>query len=182
MVLNRGETASVLRIFWAFPRFSPDLRYGTKPAIVTGMACVSVVRSTGLLLSLAPIFLSLSISASAGTTDKTNQAFISYEPTYLTVVNPQRSDVLMERFLQETADGDSVVFDRLSGPPSRLLWNRAEATLGYESIERFNANGAAIFTTIALDSLRNAAVEVLPLDLWENYWGRWLGNLLVGTI
>src|SRR5438105_2195304 len=129
------------------------------------MARVSVVTKDWPYLALSLLFVT-SLHVRGATPEKTNEVIISYAAPSLTVERPERSDVLMDRFLQEATEADSIVFDRLSGPSSRLLWTRRQDNLGYDIVDRFNANGANIFTTIALDSLRTAAVEVLPLDLW----------------
>ena len=39
-----------------------------------------------------------------------------------------------------------------------------------------------MFGTIGMDSLRIAAVEALPLDMWEDTWLHWLGHLITGAI
>ena len=39
-----------------------------------------------------------------------------------------------------------------------------------------------MFATIGLDSLRTAAIAVLPVDWWEEYWERKLANFIVGSI
>src|SRR2546430_10455432 len=65
-------------------------------------------------------------------------------------------------------------------PPRSTLF--PYTTLSRSSLERFNTAGASLFSKIGLDSLRTAAIEALPLDLWQDHWLGWLGNLITGTI
>jgi len=57
-------------------------------------------------------------------TSKTNQAAISYPSASVTFEPTERSEKLSERFLQEVVASDSIVFDRFTGPSSRLSWAR----------------------------------------------------------
>lgn len=132
---------------------------------------------------LACFLLCAAASPLAGaTTSKTNEAAISYVTPAIIEGRAERSDVLMNRFLEEVIASDSIVFDRFTGPASRLDWARRDETLGYASLARFNTEGAHMFSTIAGDSLRTAAIEVLPVDLWEDHWQGWFSRFIAGTI
>jgi hypothetical protein len=100
----------------------------------------------------------------------------------ITLENANALDVLVDRFSREVTTSDRMVFDRFSGPGARLRWLREENRHGYSTHEDFSGGGARLFTTVGLDSLRIAAVEALPLDLWEDTWLRWLGHLITGAI
>jgi hypothetical protein len=121
-------------------------------------------------------------TAYSASTTKTNDAVISFVSPTITWDSPTRSEVLVDRFLQETVDSDSIVFDRVTGPSARLSWARKRDVRGYGSIEQFNSQGRDMFASIAVDSLRTAAIAALPLDLWEERWEGWLGRMLHGTI
>jgi hypothetical protein len=116
------------------------------------------------------------------TSDKTNQVAITYVPPVVTFESTERSEIFARRFFQELSDSDSIVFDRFTGPGSRLAWARRLDRLGYEGVDRINKDGARLFETIALDSLRTAATEALPLSHWPEEWHGWLGELVAGTI
>ncbi len=118
----------------------------------------------------------------AATAANTNDAVISYVMPFITQESTERSDVFMDRFLQEAIAADSTVFDRFSGPASQLGWTRRQNDLGYGILDRYNAEGLRLFTTIGLDSVRTAAIEVLPLNLWQDHWQGWLANLITGTL
>ncbi len=77
---------------------------------------------------------------------------------------------------------DSIVFDRLSSPSSRLGRERRQNRFGYASLDTFNSDGANTFATMGLDSLRTAAIEVLPFDRWQDSWLGRLAPLIAGTI
>src|SRR5437016_7699460 len=119
---------------------------------------------------------------SAENTGKTNQAAISYPSASFSFEPTERSEVLSERFLQEVVASDSIVFDRFTGPASRLGWARSQDKLGYASLDRWNSDGARLFSTIGMDSLRTAAIEVLPFDLWQDYWQGRFTDFIIGTI
>jgi len=131
---------------------------------------------------VASLILATSPPCMAATAANTNDAAISYVMPSLTLESTERSEVLMDRFFQEAVAGDSIVFDRFSGPASQLVWTRRQNDLGYGVFDRYNAEGLRMFTTIGLDSLRTAAIEVLPLNLWQDSWQGWLANLLMGTL
>jgi len=141
-----------------------------------------MVRCQKVLVQVA---FSLSCTAAlplqAASTDRTNQVVISYPPPFLTLEPAERSDVLNERFFQEVMTSDSIVFDRFSGPSSRLDWERRQNRLGYASLDTFNSDGAKMFATMGLGSLRTAAIEVL-FDRWQDYWLGGLTDFIAGTI
>jgi hypothetical protein len=112
----------------------------------------------------------------------TNEAAIFYVSPGFIEGRAEKSDILVNRFLQEVIASDSVVFDRFTGPASRLDWVRRDEALGYASLARFNREGAHMFATMGLDSLRTAAIDVLPVDLWEDHWKGWFANFISGTI
>jgi len=113
--------------------------------------------------------------------DKTNQVVISYLPISPGLEPTERSDVLSERFFQEVMASDSIVFDRFGSPSSLLTWARRQNRFGYASLDTFNSDGANMFATMALDSLRTASIEVL-LDGWhDDLLGR-VGQFISGTI
>lgn len=91
-------------------------------------------------------------------------------------------DVFTKRFFDEIGTSDDIVFDRVLGPASQLSWTRRQMNLQYASIERFNSDGAALFEKIGVDSLRTAAVEAFPVELWQDHWLGWIGDFLTGTI
>src|SRR5437879_2158309 len=118
----------------------------------------------------------------AATAADTNNAAISYVLPSITLESNEHSEVLMDRFFQEAVRADSIVFDRFSGPASQLGWTRRQNDLGYGILDRYNADGLSMFTTIGLDSLRTAAIEVLPLNLWQDTCQGWLANFITGTL
>jgi len=112
----------------------------------------------------------------------TNEAAISYAAPEITLEQVERSDVLMHRFLEEFTASDRIIFDRFTGPAAQLDWSRRQDSQGYASLARFNSRGADMFATIGIDSLRTAAIEVLPVDLWEDHWQGWFARFITGTI
>jgi len=118
----------------------------------------------------------------AATAVDTNDAAISYVLSSVTLESTVPSEVLIDRFFQEAVSADSIVFDRFSGPASQLVWARRQNDLGYGAFDRYNAEGLRMVRTIGFDSLRTAAIEVLPLNLWQDNWQGWLANLLTGTL
>jgi hypothetical protein len=121
-------------------------------------------------------------SSHAASTSKTNDAVIEFVAPSINLESQNRSEILVDRFFQETVGSDSIVFDRITGPSSRLSWARKQDIHGYESIEQFNKQGQKMFVNIASDSLRTAATAALPLDLWEDRWKGWLAGLVNGAI
>jgi len=113
---------------------------------------------------------------------KTNEAVISFPAPSFSLESDLRSEVLVDRFFEEAVASDSTVFDRFTGPASRLAWARRQEAFGYSSIEHFNSDGRRMFSTIAFDSLRTAATAALPLDSWQDHWQGWFGNLITGTL
>ena len=122
------------------------------------------------------------VGLKAQPSDRTNQAAISYPSVLMNFESTDRSEVLTERFFQEVVASDSVVFDRFTGCPMRLAWTRGVDRLGYSSLDRWNADGARLFRTIALDSFRTAAMEVLPFERWQDYWQGRYTDLITGTL
>jgi hypothetical protein len=132
-------------------------------------------------LSVA-LFCLASLSSQAASPPKNDEAVLSLPAISVDLEETPPSDILLERFFQETVASDSIVFDRFSGPASQLSWTRRQADLGYASISQFHTEGARMFSTIAFDSLRTAAAEALPLDMWQDHWQGWLGRLISGTL
>ena len=129
------------------------------------------------------LFCAASLPLQAGTTGKTNEAGLSYTTHSIDLEPaPERSDLFMARFFEEVIDSDNYVFDRFTGPSSRLGWARKQNALGYGIFDKFNSSGASMFATISLDSLRTTAMELLPLGLWEDYWQRGLADFITGSI
>jgi hypothetical protein len=131
-------------------------------------------------LAVALLFATaLGLQTSSGA--ETNEASIVYSPLFRPE-SSQPSEVLIDRFLEEMVASDSIVFDHFAGPASRLHFSRKENNLGGASIDRFNSEGASMFATIGVDSLRTAALEVLPLEAWADHWGGWVSQAVTGTL
>jgi len=113
---------------------------------------------------------------------ETNQAAIPYSSPSIALPNPPTMDVFTKRFFDEIGTSDDIVFDRLLGPASQLSSTRRQLNLRNGSIERFNSDGAGMFEKIGMDSLRTAAVEAFPVEVWQDHWLGWLGDLFTGTI
>jgi hypothetical protein len=113
----------------------------------------------------------------------TNEAAFSI-PSFSAAVNyySKPSEVFVDRFFQEVGNSESLIFDRLTGPSSRLGQARAQDRLGYASIERFNADGLGLISRIASDSLRTAAFATLPLDEWQDHSQSWITSLVLGSL
>jgi hypothetical protein len=77
---------------------------------------------------------------------------------------------------------DSRVFDRFTGPAPKLDWILQRERYGYSVLDRWNSAGANMFTSIGADSLRTAAMDLLPLDRWADFWQAHLLNFIVGAI
>ena len=122
------------------------------------------------------------LPAFSASTVKSNEVSLSYSGPAVDFEYTLPSEILLKRFFQEVGTSDSIVFDRFFGPASRLGWVRRQDVLGYESIERFNSEGANMFVRIGMDSLRTAVAETLPVDLWQDQGLSWIGNAIVGTI
>ena len=137
-----------------------------------------------LALRFAVVLLSLVLcSVSALASDETNQAALAFPPPTVSLeIPPPRSDRFVRRFFEEVTSSDSTVFDRFTGPSPRLDWTRQEDRFGYHALDRWNSSGVNMFTSIASDSLRTVAVELLPLDHWADFWQGQLFNLIAGTI
>src|SRR5262245_60624414 len=116
--------------------------------IISGMIRKSVVSRKCLeLYSLLGCLIAC--SSYAASTSKTNQAIIEFVPPSISWESDNRSELLVDRFLQEAVDSDGIVFDRITGPSSRLSWARKQDLRGYESIEQFNTQGQKMFVNIA---------------------------------
>ena len=124
----------------------------------------------------------LGVSLGAESTANTNKIALTYLPPPVTLESTVRSEVFTRRLFEEIMDSSSIVFDRFTGPASRLGWARKEDRLGYGSIEEYNMDGARLFSTIGLDSLRTAATEALPPAQWPDQWEARFGDLLTGTL
>jgi len=132
---------------------------------------------------LAVLFLCAAVvPVQAAPAGKTNEAAISYITPTLDWNSKAPSDVLAERFLQEVVASDSLLFDRFSGPSSQLAWARRQNLVGYDVFEQVNSSGAKMFANLGLDSLRTAALEVLPFGRWQDYWQGRLANFITGTL
>jgi hypothetical protein len=123
-----------------------------------------------------------SLPMQASAENATNQAAIPYSAGAIAREIPPTMDVLMSRFFAEIGTSDDIVFDRVLGPASQLAWTRRQISSGYASIDRFNADGAGMVEKIGVDSLRTAAVEAFPVELWQDHWLGWLGDFLTGTL
>jgi hypothetical protein len=130
----------------------------------------------------APAFWFLFVVALPLQAATTNQIAISYNADFISVTSPKQSDSFTGRFLREVTEDDSMVFDRFTGPSSRLVWERRQNMLRYGNIERFNSAGAGMFAAMAMDSLRIAAMDALPFELWQDYWQGRLAAFLAGSI
>ena len=129
--------------------------------------------------ALACALLATAWSVSAQEDD---HAALSTVPPSVSLQYDEPSQVFVKRFFEEVVASDSLVFDRYTGPSSRLGRARSANRLGYVSFERANSSGASLFTAIGMDSLRSAALAVLPLDFWEERWQGWLADLIAGTV
>jgi hypothetical protein len=134
------------------------------------------------ILALSAAALPLDTRAAEPTVEPTNHIAIRYLEAEVRIERPVPSERLFPRFFEEVVSSDSMVFDRFAGPSSQLGWERKQNLLGYQAFDRFNAHGANLFATIAMDSLRTAAAAALPLDLWQENWERGLGRFLTGTV
>jgi hypothetical protein len=128
------------------------------------------------------IVLISSIPAPAENTGRTNEATVAYLKPTISWESLNRSEDLTERFCQEVADSDSIVFDRVAGPASQLAQARTANALGYASLDAINRTGLSLFRVIGSDSLRTAALAALPLGRWADYWQGPLTDLLIGTL
>lgn len=132
-----------------------------------------------VLTSLTLASASLSVSA----IDDTNQASFAFPPPIVNFdVPPPRSDNFVRRFFQEVTSSDSTVFDRFTGPSPKLDWTRQQARYGHELFDRWNTSGAHMISSIASDSFRTAAMDLLPLDHWADFWQGHLLNFIANSI
>src|SRR5256885_6551489 len=125
-------------------------------------------------LSIACLLCLPGLPAFSASTVKSNEVSLSYSGATVDFEYSLPSEILLKRFFQEVGTSDSIVFDRFFGPASRLGWVRRQDVLGYESIERFNSEGANMFVRIGMDSLRAAVAETFPVDLWQGPGVSWL--------
>lgn len=109
-------------------------------------------------------------------------AALSTVPPSVSLEYDEPSQIFVQRFLEEVIASDSLVFDRYTGPSSRLGRARIENRLGYGSFQRENSTGANLFAAIGMDSLRSASLAVLPLDFWQEHWQGWLADFIAGTV
>jgi len=136
-----------------------------------------VLRLT--LISL--IFISGPIAASS--IDDTNQASLAIPPPFVDLqIPPTPSDRFVRRVFEEITASDSTVFDRFTGPAPRLDWTRKQDQYGYDVLNRWNSAGTSMFASIGSDSLRSAAMDLLPLDHWADFWQGHLLNFIAGAI
>jgi len=141
-------------------------------------ACGPRVRNLLIIVSLLSSS-SLLIYAGEG---QTNEAVISYTSPSILMESHPDLDVFRQSLINELATSEDIVFDRVLGPAAQLSWARRQNNLGYGSLDRFNSDGASLFTRIGVDSLRNAAVESFPTEFWQEHWLGWFGNLINGTL
>ena len=148
------------------------------PSCTGGQSQVRIRKLPALLSLIALSYL----PAHAAPPGQTNEAAISYTSSSVLVENRLEMDVLKEHFIDEVGTSEDVVFDRVFGPAAELAWVRRLNTLHYGAVERFNSEGANLFSRIGVDSLRDAAVEAFPTDFWTDHWLGWFANLVSGTI
>lgn len=172
--------------FFGFLGVRPPYRVTVTDHRFLAEESVSIARAFATEKDWPQLALSLlwmaSLPIGAATTGKTNETAISYVAPSITFEPAGRSEIFADRFFEEISASDSIVFDRFTGPASQLAWARKENDSGYASLNRFNVAGARMFGTIAFDSLRTAAVEALPLDLWQDHWQGWFSDFIAGTI
>ncbi len=130
---------------------------------------------------LACSFLA-ALAAAVAAEEENDQASLSTATPAVSLQYDEPSQYFVKRFFEELVTSDSLVFDRYTGPSSRLNWTRDQNRFGYASLDRFNANGAKLFGAIAMDSLRTAAFAVLPLDFMQERWEGWLTDFVAGTL
>jgi hypothetical protein len=63
-----------------------------------------------------------------------------------------------------------------------LDWTRKQQRYGYELFDRWNTSGSHMITSIASDGFRNAAMDLLPLDRWADFWQGHLLNFIANSI
>jgi hypothetical protein len=136
-----------------------------------------VLRLT--LISL--IFISGPLSASS--VDDTNHASLAIPPPFVDLqISPPPSDRFIRRVFEEMTTSDTTVFDRFTGPAPKLDWTRKQDRYGYDIWDRWNSAGVSMLTSIGADSLRSAAVDLLPVDRWADFWQGHLLNFIAGAI
>jgi hypothetical protein len=135
-----------------------------------------------LLLAGLGLGAALLGSATASAAGRTNEATLSSPVFSFTLEPTEHSDIMLGRFFEEVVNSDRIVFDRFMGPSSRLGWLRSQDSVGYGSLDRFNARGASLFASIGLDSLRIAASDVLRVEQLGDRWQSGLVGFIVGSI
>jgi hypothetical protein len=120
---------------------------------------------------------------SASADDDTNRAALAFPPPIVNLdVTPPRSDAFVRRFFEEVTSSDSTVFDRFTGPAPKLDWTRKQERYGYNVSDRWNTSGAHMFGSIVSDSFRTAAMDLLPLDHWADFWQGHILNFIANAI
>jgi hypothetical protein len=126
------------------------------------------------------VFIAGPISASS---IDTNRASLAIPPPIIDLpLPPTPSDTFVRRVFEEVTSSDGTVFDRFTGPAPKLDWTRQQARYGPDVFNRWNSAGASMFATIGADSLRTAAMDLLPLDRWADFWQGHLLNFIAGAI
>jgi len=135
------------------------------------------------LLRFALISLTLGVGPlSASALGDTNQAALAFPPPIVDLDVPTpRSDTFVRRFFEEVTSSDGMLFDRFTGPSPKLDWTRRQDRLGYGVFDRWNTSGANMFNSIASDSFRTAAMDLLPLDRWADFWQGHLLNFIAAS-
>ena len=138
------------------------------------------LAATPTALPALACFVFAALSALAA--EENDRAELSAATPPVSLEYDQPSEVFVKRFYEEVVTSDSLVFDRYTGPSARLNWARDNNHLGYASLQRFNGNGAKLFAAIGMDSIRTAALAVLPLGFWQESWENWLADFITGTL
>jgi hypothetical protein len=113
--------------------------------------------------------------------EQTNDVAASYIPYTPGPDHVKNQTDFWKRYSQELGDTSYSFLDRFGVQTmSRWMW-KADRD-GYNIHEEYNSQGRNAFTRAGLDSLRETAVDILPLDMWQNWAGdlfrRSVGNTL----
>jgi hypothetical protein len=138
-----------------------------------------------LFLRISLILFTLTLAPLVAAAEGTNQASLAFPPPVVDFkIPPTPSDTIVRRFFEEVTltDSDSTVFDRFAGPSPMLDWTRKRELYGYQAIERWNLSGASMFGSIAADSFRTAALNLLPVDRWADFWQGHVLNFIANSI
>ena len=146
------------------------------------LARASAENWPGLAVLLLCAFSTPLAAAEPVPAGRTNEVSIPYSAPSIDLETGEKSSAFVDRFFQELGTGDRILFDRFTGPSSRLAWARKQTAFGYGAFDTFSKEGARMFSTIGMDSLRTAAVEGLPLEMWEDHWQGWFLDFILGTI